>query len=372
MPDYTLYDAVVTTLTPFHIGSGRDLLHEYDYAIHKGRTWRLNEDALLDAQDADDPRVADRLARTPPARLLDDSDYRLDAPFFRYVIRGTPRSSAEGAQVREQLKDSYDRPYLPGSSLKGALRTAIAWYAWAQLGLRTSQVTLGRDRRFAGQRIEQDIFGRDPNHDLLRALHVGDSQPAGQEQLMLLNARVFTGGGPAGAPIELEALRPETKLQLPLKVDEALFSDWARRHNLNLRGGDWLKDLPAVVWEHTARRLADECAWFSSAKGGRAIHGFYTQLQQVGHAKSRFLLQIGWGAGWDDKTLGSRLRADQGFMEDILQEYRMARGSRQAGDPFPKSRRVVVSVRRGPEGQIQESAVAPLGWALVELKPRTA
>ena len=59
-------------------------------------------------------------------------------------------------------------------------------------------------------------------------------------------------------------------------------------------------------------------------------------------------------------------------MEDILQEYRMARGSRQAGDPFPKSRRVVVSVRRGPEGQIQESAEAPLGWALVELKPRTA
>ena len=56
MPDnYTLYDVKVTVLSPLHIGSGRDLLNEYDYAIYQGQTWRINEDALLDAQNVDDP-----------------------------------------------------------------------------------------------------------------------------------------------------------------------------------------------------------------------------------------------------------------------------------------------------------------------------
>src|ERR1700690_1187494 len=63
MPDYRTYDLTVTTLTPVHIGTGRVLLHGYDYAIHAKKTWVINQSALLDAQkDLDDPRLAERLA----------------------------------------------------------------------------------------------------------------------------------------------------------------------------------------------------------------------------------------------------------------------------------------------------------------------
>ena len=132
MADYSLYTLKVTTITPLHIGSGEELLNEYDFAVYNGQTWRINEAALLEAQNADDPRLAERLARTPPAQLLDKpTDFRPGSPCFRYVVKGVPRSALAGAQVREQLKDTFDRPYLPGSSLKGALRTALAWHAWA-------------------------------------------------------------------------------------------------------------------------------------------------------------------------------------------------------------------------------------------------
>jgi CRISPR-associated protein Csm5 len=373
--EYRLYDVSVTLVTPLHIGTGRDLLHEYDYAIHKGHTWRINEDTLLQAQDLDDPGLLDQLARTPPAQLLKPEDFRRDAPFFRYIIRGTPRSKAKGVQVREQLKDTFDHPYLPGSSLKGALRTAIAWYAWRELGMRPERSRLGRSRRFAAQGYEKEIFGRTPQENLLRALHVGDSKAVGLDQLMLVNARVFHRSGQAASPIELEAVRPDALFRLTLKLDEALFTDWARDRGLHLRGADWLRQLPTTVQAHTKERLSQEVKWFTGVKEAQKVVAFYRQLQGARLPGEVFLLQLGWGTGWEDKTFGSHLQADRNFMEGILQSprdggYGLARGRRQAGDPFPKSRRVAMQVQRSRDGRIYEVPASPLGWALVEMQER--
>lgn len=371
MAEYRLYDVTVTLLTPLHIGSGRDLLHEYDYAIRQGRTWRINEDALLAMQDVDDPDLAARLATKPPGRLLDEQDFHPDAPFFRYVIKGTPRSGAEGAQLRELLKDAYDRAYLPGSSLKGALRTAVAWHAWGERGLRPERGKLGRRRQFAARDYEREIFGRNPNHDLMRALHIADSSTVGADRLMLVNARVLHRSGAAASPIEMEAIRPDSAFRLTLKLDSALFSDWARQRGLHLRGADWLRQLPTVVRSHTAQRLEEEQAWFTGVDGAERIAGFYKQLSRTKLPAGAFLLQLGWGTGWDSKTFGSRLRADADFLEGILRPtkeggYGVARGQRRRGDPFPKSRRVAVQVR-SERGRIIERPVSPMGWAVVQM-----
>ena len=80
----------------------------------------------MDEQDVDDPRLAEQLARTKPKDLLNPADFHADSGLFRYVLEGTPRSEAEGAVLREQIKTPFGKPYLPGSSLKGALRTALA------------------------------------------------------------------------------------------------------------------------------------------------------------------------------------------------------------------------------------------------------
>ncbi len=368
MPDYMVYSAKATLLTPLHIGSGQDLLLSYDYAIHDGRTWRLNEEAILEAQNVDDPKVLRQLMASPPAQLLRPSDFQEGSPFFRYVIRGTPRSQAEGAQLREQWKDPYDRPYLPGTSLKGALRTALAWHAWEELGLRPERTRLNPEPRFAAQGYERTIFGPNPNHDLLRALHVTDSAPVGADRLILINARVLHRSGKMASPIELEAIAPGTVFHFTIKLDLALFSEWAQRHRLKMKGEQWLRELPAIVNRHTAQRIQEERKWFHGVPGAERILQFY---QDLGIPARGFLLQVGWGTGWDDKTLGSRLRADPNFLEGILRPrreggYGIARGRRQPGDPFPRSRRVVVQVQRAPDGRTLERPIAPLGWVWVE------
>jgi len=373
MPDYILYQTRVTVLSPLHIGSGRDLLNEYDYAIHQGQTWRINEDALLEAQDVDDPALADRLAETPPAQLLNrPADFRPDSSFFRYVIKGTPRATGPGAQVREQLKDVYDRPYLPGTSLKGALRTAIAWVAWEKLGLRPERAHLDRSRQFAARWYEQEIFSehssRAPNKDTLRALQVGDSTPVGVDRLMIVNVRVLNRGGALGSPIEVEALRPDTILELPIKLDLALFSEWAKAKDLDLHGETVLRDLPAAVQRYSSTRMAKEADWLGRISGADRVAAFYREIGKARFGSAAFVMQLGWGTGWEAKTLGSHLQADPHFMEGLIDDYRLARGKRKPGDPFPKSRRVLVQVQRSPDGRIVETPRLPLGWVLVEMK----
>ncbi|MFN2138553.1 MAG: type III-A CRISPR-associated RAMP protein Csm5, partial [Candidatus Promineifilaceae bacterium] len=160
MADYLLYDVDVSLLSPLHIGSGQTLLHEYDYVVHGRKTWRINERTLLDAAITDDLSIAAQLARTKPAELLKPSDFQPGSPLFRYIIDGVPRSRAEGAELNEQIKDSYDRPYLPGTSLKGALRTALAWHAWGENGLQPDADRLGRSRKFADSSYTRELFGQ--------------------------------------------------------------------------------------------------------------------------------------------------------------------------------------------------------------------
>lgn len=370
MNEYALFRLKITTLSPVHIGSGRELLNEYDYVLHGGKTWRINDAALLDAQPLDDPDLARRLASIPPAQLLEEGDFQPGSPFFRYVIRGVTRATGEGAVLREQLKDVFDRPYLPGSSLKGALRTAMGWYAWEKLGMRLDSARLGRRREWAAQEYEREIFGRDPNHDLMRALQVSDSAALDSDRLMVLNARVMNRSGSLGSPIELEALRPETEIETGLKLDLALFSDWARSGGLKLGGEQALRGLPEILNRRASERLNREASWFSGIPQGKRLADFYRQLANARLDNNQVLLQVGWGTGWEDKTFGMRFQAQPGgALEALIRDYRLSKGNRSPGDPFPRSRRAALLFVQDAIGKRVEIPARPFGWLLVTFEP---
>ena len=379
MPDYATYTLKISILTPVHIGNGRELLNEYDYAIHAGQTWRINDALLLEAQDVDDPSVGDRLAQTPPAQLLEDKDFTPDNPVFRYIIKGVPRSKAEGAQVHEQLKDSFDRVYIPGSSLKGALRTLLAWHAWEAMHLKPDARQLIDKAKFAAQNYEHQLFvqsdarrGHEPNFDMLKAVQVSDSQPIEASCLLLVNASVLNQSGqtgPKSIPVEMEAIRPNTTFECTLKLDLALFSNWAQEYGLRLPGEEWLKKLPEIGRARARDTISREIAWFRPMSSAQRLLSAYQQLGQSRLSGNQFPMKLGWGTGWDDKTIGSRLQEDPAFMETIIGRFSMARGRRNINDPFPKSRRAAMTTAQSTQGQRIETPAVPLGWILVTIEP---
>lgn len=395
------WTAHIEVLSPLHIGTGSYLLEEIDWVRHSDSIWVVNQDALLGAaferagQEArGDAAVAQAIAGMTLSDLLragylTDQDFSPNSRLFRYRLRGQPATH----RIHEQVKDVRGRPYLPGSSLKGALRTVLAVGGREALGkdvvgpviaeldrvqrLRKQGKTAQARREEAARPLEEEILapgipkekGREkpepPHYDLLRALQVGDSEPVGPEHLTLVQVHVYPtagrSGGQRGLIVDVEALRPGTVLRMPVKVVGYLFTPQAeeRLHFGDRRG--WLTAFPEWARAQARARIAAETEYFQKHACAPAV-AFYTRLARLAESlgEDEFLLQIAWGGGWLSKTFGRPLQADPVAFERIVREYRMTRErNRRPGAPFPRTRRL--ALERG-------QPALPLGWVKVHLE----
>jgi len=354
-------ELAVKVLTPLHIGTGTVLTEGFDYVCHNGNTYRLDLDALAEELYTRDPKLTETLLRTPPGQLLKPEDLCPDAPYVRYVLSGEP----SGREFREAIKDPHDRPYIPGSSLKGALRTVIAWHAWKELGLSLSRIRLGSKPKNAAEDLEAEIFGRDPekgkkspHHDLMRALRISDSKPANISVLKIYPVKVWTRRN-GGVPISVEAIKPGTEFVLEAVVDEHLFSEWASKaKGFPMPHREWIHRLPELARKRAEVRAQLELAFWPP---GTEPHNFYTKLfESARKAVKGFLIQLGFGTGWEGTTIGAPLKSDP-MWPKVYTKYPMGlepRTKRKTpAKEFPRSRRVTVK----PDG----SPDLPLGWVWI-------
>lgn len=367
-----LYEVEITTLNPLHIGTGDVLLRDYDYVSGGQQTWALDRDAILageydretsGGQGPDSKRLA-----LPPGQLVRPDELRDGSPWVRYALAGVTSID----QVREQIKDVNGQCYFPGSTLKGALRTVLMDHAVKSGAVEPDLSQLGERREGAGRAWEEQVFGRDPNHDLLRALIVGDSDPlpSTPSPLMLLNAQVFAAG-PPGAPIVVEAVKPDVTFRLMVRVDDYLFSEQAAKLGF-ARRREWLDNLAQIASGIGQEQIKQERAFIASRRGLDATRRFYDDLSKARLPAGGFLLQVAWGVGWTGKAVTAWL--PEAMQQKVRQRYKLGRPPRASRDwepdlskPFPKSRRLR-AVRKG--GEI--TAGVPLGWVLVVFKERKA
>ncbi len=364
----TTYKLTLQTLSPVHIGAGEELRLGFDFVVANKRTWRLNEEAILEAKWEQMGLGKPGRQRYPlPGEVLQERDFS-NNEFFRYVLRGAPHSFKADARLQACIKDPADRPYVPGSSLKGAFRTALAWTGWDEVRPRLDRSAIGNRRSWAGRPLEQKVFGRDPNHDLLRALHVSDLHGGllPNKALGVVTARVLTRGD-LQSPIALEAILGNQVLRGTLKIDETLFSSQAERE---LKFGNrrrWLDELMKRVQAHSRARIERMMHWFGTVRGADKIANYYRQLLALKLPSNKALVQLGWGSGWDGKTFWTHLQNNEALFEKLMRDFRLQhRRSRNApptkAKDFPVSRRVIT---RG-EGD-SASIIAPFGWVLVTL-----
>jgi CRISPR-associated protein Csm5 len=375
--------ARVELLTDVHIGTGTELVRDIDW-IAPGDQWVYFADSnrLLEtvfAQAEADGKEMHEVAKIMAGSTLSDlrqmgwltaADFGEKHPLFRYRLQGSPAT----AYIREQIKDVHGRPYLPGSSLKGALRTVLAVAAANELQPDLNK--LGYNRSWAGQPIERDLFGRDPNHDLLRALQVGDSAPVSAEQLRLRRVNIYPTAGTGyrdrsrGLDVDVETLAQGTVLELPIHVPTELLTNrhtpFDRRRQEELARWErqviWLEQLAAAGRQNARTLLEEEYRFFTKRADVPEVQRFYQQTTALLDRlqPNEFLLVLGWGGGWHTKTLNRYLKQDERAFDSLVSRYRLTRtGTHKPGDPFPKSRHLVLRGGRPAE---------PLGWVRVSVQ----
>lgn len=266
------------------------------------------------------------------------------------------RQEATPGEVLALIRDAHGRPYIPGSSLKGAIRTALL-RRLAPL----SALDLGRtavQQRNASP-LEEHAFRKaslsdreasGANRDLLRVLRVSDFHPPPNRP-------------PAVAFMETQVRRVDRPNEPVLSVwveavlrgagflgTISLDLDLLRRFQTADSVRDLFRRLPDVLREDGRNTLKAEAEW---ADGPFAP---WARLQS-----ENAFLALGWGTGWLAHTVGPLISREQRRL--LANQLRLGRGQAPAGAPFPRS----VKVARVPvNGQTRE---APLGLVALKFQP---
>lgn len=361
-------ERIVQCLSPVHIGTGKEL-DPFDYIVDGQRYIRVHLDAVLERmtpeqadalaawvseradqmvalgrRQSDDIRREMQLPNFPGADAALREALRTDAALARYHgERGFERN----LQVREQVKSADETPLIPGSSLKGALRTALAFAALEEMERderqalgqslerilgqaeeakrRSNNRSTNRLKERIGQEIEQAVFrcgkeqrGRisygDIHYDLMRVVSISDTYDA-QAELIVPQIYTFveqrTRDGStrldAQAPLIAETHAPGNTFRLRLRVDSGLL----RAISLNGHQDKWInfnQRVQRVFGPEVARLLpgaSDE--QIEQAVINRLEEAVQRFAKAIVGAEQRWEVEHGHGSARDLKDFYTRL-----------------------------------------------------------------
>ena len=362
------------TVTPVHIGTG-ETLSQIDGFYDNGRWQRIDIDAVLAAipeSELNGLTIAMGQRDFQWGRYLPTNQ-----PSSRYTLP-CPEDPGE-TEIREAIKHPSSRPMIPGSSIKGAIRTALLWDLIGDsnqdpfkdsVNYLKEQLRRKPNRSLAGQGIERHVLGKDPNHDLMRAVQVSDTAPVPIDALEMgvawtvtlnrNNQLVQKREGGREYKTFAEQIRAGQTLDFSIKIDKSLFG---QREKRELRYSDQQERVVceefAEVCKFVTEELAKDEAEFYGYYKLPELANFYESLSNriENLPNGGFILPIGWGTGYRAKTVTELLTGgDKDLMRDLRRHYRL---DRRSHPEFPKTRRVLY------DRQIPKS---PLGW--VQITPK--
>lgn len=280
--------------------------------------------------------------------------------------------------VKEHVK--CGGAYIPGSSIKGAIRTALMWrFLKDEDGVNLLFDELDRclkeqriDLKKIDDQISRKVFGSDAHHDILRALRVSDTNTIGVEHLEVSEIKIV--GNPQEIPVYVENLKTGTTATFDLHLDEDLLNT----KELNFKNHRLRKYMDV-------NKICEICNAFSK-KVVEAHLGYLWENYNCDNTIDKFeqlrgkvmqcndnemLLHIGWGGGWYSTTVGLLIEDHPKFTTSAgrnLRDWHIEKGTlrykfKLGRNPqtnryaarFPKTRRITI------EGE-------PLGWAKITVK----
>ncbi|NMC77985.1 MAG: type III-A CRISPR-associated RAMP protein Csm5, partial [Chloroflexi bacterium] len=323
---------------------------------------RLNEDTILEDKWPDDPIQQRLFLGRPLTDLLERDDYRKHPEYIRYTLRGTPVLR----EIRECIKDAQDRPYIPGSSLKGALRTALLRAQTDGRAFRRTDFGRAggsREAKAADDMLERAELGRDPNRDVLRALQIADSSPLSTAALTLQHVQMVPG-----LTIDVEAIARGSRLTAGLRLDTWLLAQRGQR------GLEWSEELikRLAAMERVAqfvgqRRLKHEFEYHAGHKNAAAATFYGKLLEEIAGnkwPKNEFVIQVGFATGWRAKTVVGALADDDPLLETLVRDFQLDRGGGRRsrgytrGQAFPKARHMTL---------VGNNPALPMGWLRIRM-----
>ena len=360
----------VTCLTPTLVGDGQRLA-PIDYMVWKDHVNVLDQRRIFRLL-AKGPRLEGYLSQLKKADKLDFGSWGGFAQ--NYAGRRIPFEHAGSAQYWERARAEHlfiptfstgpSGPYLPGTAIKGALRTGVVHGRMTERSLQdisTRATSEGRMPRRPAISVEDAALGAG-GADSMRVMSASDSNTIPENSFKIYLLRVATLAARGAGKFELawkqspagSVKRPEdsTPTFAEMAVPGTIFDGiWHENGFLSqpgtakaLRKRDRL-DLPAMfglvnAYTEQLLRLQTQYAdWAGLALLKSTIEQLEARLNEVRSAYRGCVFPLGWGAGFLSKA--AYLNTQDEAYRQILKQVGFYARAIQSGLPFPKTRRIV-------------------------------
>ena len=254
--------------------------------------------------------------------------------------------------LKEQIHDGRGVPYIPGSSIKGAIRTAVLGSLAKELPDLENKLK-NRFGRVTAELVESELFGGNPNKDVFRFLQVGDAYFGKNYEVAIrmvnINERERQGFWDESKSQLIEAICPEDKAEFQMKINQAGFDLSKGEHQIS-KIPDCLGSQSALfetINAHTLYLLETEKEYWEEREANDDTDSVADYLDRitnminaVNHCEKgkECVLRIGHGSGWRFIT-GAWTEDLDNFASLIVPASRPANYKYTEYD-FPKTRRV--------------------------------
>lgn len=347
----------INTLTPVHIGSGNLLQYNTEFVPFKLKGNQMigiiDERKILDligVEHLNDwvlsierrESTKDLVKRYAPQSMIGQYLKRYEQSFADVKPTDT---------LKECMHDGMGIPYIPGSSLKGAIRTAVTATLVSQYPPTTSEQS---NVRKLATMVEGRLFGRNPQEDVFRFVQVGDAYFAPQCEiaLRLIMSMNITQSSTLYPKVEhqkpqlVEAICVDEQSTFSMKIDTASYT----RCKSKMEGMgtlpmeiQTLQGLFYLVNQHTIRLVNEEISyWEEVNKQLTGAEAYINQMREILEVANQCssdscVLRLGHASGWRFITgaWGEQLPC---FETQIVNQAR-PKNENYSGYDFPKSRR---------------------------------
>ncbi len=377
----------LTCLTPVLIGDG-DRLSPIDYMVWKDQVNVLAQNRIFKLLSKG-PRLDGYLAQLKKATKLDFASWGGFAQNFadrRIPFEHTAYSNYWNRALGESLNiptfaSGPSGPYVPGSAIKGALRTGLLFSRLKEGALRdiASRIHPERPSRRPAESAEEQFIGTGGN-SRTRCFGAADSSPVDRSRFKVYLLRVATlvsrgrdefvlgwkqsGRGAADGRRPEESAPTFAEMSGSGSVFEGAWSEnrfFDEPETRRVLG--WREPVEhGRVFEAANQYAAALLALHKSYAARAGLHLLSKTVEELegylaeARAAGACVLSIGWGGGLIGKS--AWLDTANADYRQILKSISVYNSALASGLPFPKTRRVVF---------LNDQPASLPGWAKLEL-----
>ena len=372
MSDIKKYNINIKTISPIHIGSGESYgTSEFVTGKAKGKNGPVPTFKRINLSKyylslTDDRK--DEFLHSLSTQNFELSSFESNIKDFNvYTSYDRCKESIKPNQEIEENIKTLNQLYIPGSSLKGAIKTAILFNSISprdirkiddiiRVNRRTGKKQVGRDNRILDDIFSASSARNKAQASIMKFLQVADSSttkvPAVYDVLSVMatenGSKQFYKRHGATVRSFLECIRPNINLKTTITTNYNE-KTYAR---LGLDDKDRLIEIDFIkksIYDLSDAFINYELE-FSEKYGIDYLNKFYKNIQKDNTPESP-LLKVGAGSGFLATTVGLKIKEyDEEEFEDYFEKVRQAARGHNYLFEYPKSRKIIAK------------GAKPLGW----------